>query len=1122
MERRNWKESGSCGAARWGALLLLLVLFIPIAGLMALPVLINSAAVTGWVLQEIEQRTGYRITTESAHVRFRGGPTVEVLKPEIRHGSSPDPFFSADRLEVALQVWPLLEGRFVGTHLVLDRPKVTIRRELSGAWRIGTKPSEDSAAPRRTPLAFLDTARRVLVTGGIVTVVDDSARWFRKAVRIEVSQATIDEDVPGRSASIQMAGEVPQERDRAGFAFSGTLVQSVRDAELPEAAPLLQVDGDLRVYRLDLRHLVSAWTPLEPVSDGLLGSVQGTAHVRLTPRAGGYDLTADDWRADLSDLSFRGMVGITGLGTAGPRLAATVSAAPVTITRLVSQTPAAWIPAEVRTDLLHRAVDGLVTLQSLTVAGPLEAGAPMTITGSAAVRNGRFQLDPRAPVVEDLTATLLYDAQQVRIVGLRARCGPVRVAGHDLLITQWLTTPSFDVRLTGRAPLAGVLEAAGRLEMPAALRDALVQVRQAHGELEIVAHAVGGAAGVGRTPILDLELTAEDAGFEGPWLPMPLDRVRAKVKASSTVLTLEQLDGRMGPVSLTIGGTVTRTAAATLSDIRLSAAVPGAELLPLFGVEELGRVRPAVAGFARLEAVVTGSLEQPRLKGIVDLTPVDVVVPRFVTKAREVPATIAFDIRMSEADTVNLRRLELKLASLRLMGDGAITLSKKMPFAANVRSKTLSVKELPKGLSVGPVTAGTLKGALHLEGNLRDRSSYHAFGQVTLDDGVVISERLKTPLREVFLTLRFDRDRIEVPRWAFRAGDSDVRITGVIDHWTQAPAARLLVESSQINIEQLEPLAEDSREADNGALRPAGWWSNGKLDATVFVDHIYHGRMFVTGLSCRIGWDRGVLTVDRISGDTDDGHVAGRVVMQEDGRRSAHVRTEFRVSGVPVERSLALVADRPILSGWLTTTGKFQGQFVRAAPQIKTLASRRPIQLIVEDGRIYDVPVITKLLSLMNLPALLQGEIDLAERGLPFHKLKLVFAMDHGNLAVKQFLLDSPVLKLSGTGRYDVVADEFDLVVAASPLGSYSRLLKTVPLFGTLFAGDRQGFDTAIFSVKGKAKDPDVRYLPAESFVTGIKGTAQLAFDILVNAISLPKEAFELTEEMIGGNGEES
>ena len=210
-----------------------------------------------------------------------------------------------------------------------------------------------------------------------------------------------------------------------------------------------------------------------------------------------------------------------------------------------------------------------------------------------------------------------------------------------------------------------------------------------------------------------------------------------------------------------------------------------------------------------------------------------------------------------------------------------------------------------------------------------------------------------------------------------------------------------------------------------------------------------------------------------------------------------------------------------MLTGWLTTSGKIQAEFERGVLQPAALTSRQPLQILVQNGRVHHVPVLSTLLSLLNLPAMLEGEVNLEEEGLPFDRLKLAGSIDNGIVHAKQFLLDSPVLKISGTGRYDILADEFDMVLAISPLGSYSAILKRIPLFGQLLSGDRQGFDTAVFELRGSANNPQLRYLPEESLVTGVKGTAQLAFDILVNAITLPQKAFTIVDDEMTGKEEE-
>ena len=239
--------------------------------------------------------------------------------------------------------------------------------------------------------------------------------------------------------------------------------------------------------------------------------------------------------------------------------------------------------------------------------------------------------------------------------------------------------------------------------------------------------------------------------------------------------------------------------------------------------------------------------------------------------------------------------------------------------------------------------------------------------------------------------------------------------------------------------------------------------------------------------------------------------------MREADRRLGRARGSFRVSGVPIQRALSLVQEKPVIAGWLTTSGKVQVDLDSKGVLLGSLSNQRPIQVLVLDGRISNIPVLSELLSVMNLPAVLQGQVDFSKNGLPLNRLKAVFSIENGMISTKEFLLDSPVLKVSATGRYDFLADEFDMVLVTSPLGSYADMLKRIPLFGTLLAGDRQGFDTAIFELKGSAGKPQLKYLPTESFMTGVKGTAQLAFDILVNAITLPEKAYTMMSDEIGG-----
>ena len=102
--------------------------------------------------------------------------------------------------------------------------------------------------------------------------------------------------------------------------------------------------------------------------------------------------------------------------------------------------------------------------------------------------------------------------------------------------------------------------------------------------------------------------------------------------------------------------------------------------------------------------------------------------------------------------------------------------------------------------------------------------------------------------------------------------------------------------------------------------------------------------------------------------------------------------------------------------------------------------------------------------------------------------------------------MDGPILKLRGAGSYNLVQDQLELAVAASPLGSYFNLLRELPLFGLLLDGEEEGIDMALFDVKGPISDPIITPLPLESFAAGLTGFAKLAINVLKNTLNLPAD----------------
>ena len=145
-------------------------------------------------------------------------------------------------------------------------------------------------------------------------------------------------------------------------------------------------------------------------------------------------------------------------------------------------------------------------------------------------------------------------------------------------------------------------------------------------------------------------------------------------------------------------------------------------------------------------------------------------------------------------------------------------------------------------------------------------------------------------------------------------------------------------------------------------------------------------------------------------------------------------------------------------------------------------------------------------MSALSLPALLRGQVDLEKDGFPFDEISAIMVVQDGRVSSDNIIVDSPVVKMTAAGSYDIPTDQLNYVVAVSPLGPYGSLLGRIPLFGKLIKGERKGLATALFDVKGSIHDPQVTYRPLKSFTSGLAGIAKLAVDVLVNIVTLPKE----------------
>lgn len=417
------------------------------------------------------------------------------------------------------------------------------------------------------------------------------------------------------------------------------------------------------------------------------------------PAATGFDLFADEVKAELADVSLQGSGAVRGIGTAQARFSSTLSASPVPAARLLNELPSAWISNPLRAQFTDHAVEGVITLQSLSLDGDLGPDSRPRINGFMTIRNGRFTLSPHYPPVEALSVKMAYDADQLRLTEVRAQCGPVLLTGHDLLITQWLTDPHVDVNIKGVAPVAGLVEMVRRLDEFPLLRDFMTGLEQPTGDVEVIAHVMGRPLSGQPLALVDADLRMQRGGWRSA--SVPVRQVDAHVTVTPTVVAIEHVDGWLGPAAFRTQGAVTMVEGNAYSNVTLVMSTDASEVQSWWADQAGEELVPEMEGTIRLRAAVTGVIGNPRIKGKIDLGQAGIRLQNWFTKPLQAPAAVDFEGQLSRGHRLVIRHVGVGFPPVTISGSGSIDLDGRESFRRMCPPAGLRSAHFPRG---GPGT----------------------------------------------------------------------------------------------------------------------------------------------------------------------------------------------------------------------------------------------------------------------------------------------------------------------------------------------------------------------------------------------------------------------------------
>ena len=1094
--------------------LLLGLLAVLLAAFVLFSVFYDPEALKAHFITQIEQQLGRKIEVGAANLSLFPRIRLDLSDVVIRELDPSRAFFKAKKVELVLRSTPLWRLRVVVKRLYIDQPHVELRRDAGGRWNfLATVPAMDKATKETpeggNPFSLILLIQETTLAGGELSLVDDFRPDGTRSLQLKALDAVMLTGAKEFLVDLRLTAAMPAEQGASSLSLVGKVTRfesPVRSAatSLEGPRPSVQFQGQAEAKNVDIRPMADFFGP-RPVPD-----VQGAANlrstIRLTPGVGGYDLVLSEMALDVGRLSLRGQASLSGLMTAQPTFSLTFSSLPVQLAELLARFPAEWVHPQLATIIADREISGTVEVVSASLTGTTKPELRAALTGEFRLQQGHALVGSDRTPIENVTGVIVAESNRIRITELSGQYGDMVVTGGKATVSFLDAGPWLDLDVAGSMAAADLASFLARTISPGPATKTLTGLREVRGNTAVTFRLAGALSGLGGLKFIGGEVVAQNVSFRSRLLRDPAAEVNGRVIFSPKSIELDGVSGRLGQGRLELQGAIAIEAAPLFKDFHLRASADAAQIL-----RELPALKipdKTLQGIIGAIVDLSGPAAAPRIKAEVELKDAALHFSESLRKPAGSPASLKIEAKLSPMKQLAIERLELHLPPFRLTGKGSLQLGARFAVEASIVSGPASLAGLPPGISLGNLDAGTAELTLDIKGRGTSWKTWQYSGWIALTGGRLRSKELDAPVSDIYLRLQLVRGGADVKRLAFKVKDSDISLSGSIRNWDRAPAITLQVLSSQLDIDLLIPKGERSPVRD--ALEDLA--ASGRLVAMVTIDRGYYKALSLRGLSTQVNIRESTVTLDNLVGEVDGGPFEGRLKVLLPKLKPADVQASFRIRGVRYEKILRLFGDeRRVVTGDLSASGTLQGNGRDPKGTLHSLNGKA--NLSITQGRIYKGTVVTKILTILNLPTLLQGKVDLSKDGMPFDTVSATLTVANGIVTTENFLVDSPVLKITGAGNYDITHDQLNAVTVASPLGSYTKLLQSIPLFGKLFVGERQGFTTAFFEVTGPFKDPQVDYMPLKSFGTGVTGLAQLAFDLLKNTVMLPKELITPSDE---------
>jgi len=1081
------------------AWLVLLPLALLAALLLSLPLILNSADYQALLVREAQAQLGRKVEMKQAHVEVFPHIRMALDDVVIREADGQEEFLSTEHLFLDLRIFPLLKRKVMAKRIALDMPKVKIKRGPDGKLNISDLfAATADTTGFTTPLL----GEEVSIADGEITFEDTYGSATPRTVSFRHVNATIKRT--GVHLGYRFFAAMPQEDGDATITVTGVVARQA----IEEAGAGGRATGRVEAKRVGLARLAPFLND-NMVLRGVQTPVDLAASYEYRWATGTRALDIKNLTATGGGTTIAGSIGLAKLFS--PRMqvrASLLTTTPFKLESLVASIPEEVIQTHSLGFLKERQIAGSVQLVWLQVAWMPEQEHRLTVQGEVDLTGGSAVVGVHHVPLSGVKGRLVLTGDRIVIEHLTGRYGLAEVTEGKGEVTSPSQNPNLSLDIKGKVSAQELAVIVARFAPKSLLPAGPAGLMGLQGEADAVVKLAGPLAKLDQLAV-EWGLEVKDLGFTDRRLSLPFAGLRGGVHSVRRGVGFERLSGHIGKSSVALNGEI-----AVQSDdkahyaLTVSGQADAKEALGVF-VREASKtfVADGVAGFGFSVLGRTGELHSI---GRVDVRQTGITHAVGVRKPIGIPGALEFDLFWEPGRSLKVRRLMVEIPPLSVHTKGLLTFSEPGRFELDVKVPAFSFKALPKGLLVSKtsLTAGMFQTSFVATGLLDNWRAAKLNGQAEGKQLRLKLEGMSAPIEDFSLHISFEDDHIAIDRGTLRIADSRINAIGDIRGWRGVPRIQAVVESPSLDLALLIP--EGERSPVRGAMEAIS--GNAKLAATASVKHARYRGVPFDEVQATVNGADGVLVVDPITGRTGTGTLAGQARIALPQGKPASVETSLHLQGIAVEPVFqAFGIKEPPFTGVLKLDGAISGNGNDPRGTARTLNGN--VRVVVEKGYFQRLSATAKVVRLLDLPRLLAGKAEVSEKGMPFDCMSGRVVVKNGIAEIQDYRLDSQIMKMTAAGTYDIPNDRYNMVMVVTPFGSYESILQSIPLFGKLFAGEREGFSTAFFEVKGPLTDPQVTWQPIKSVGSGLTGLAQLAFDVMKNFILLPKEVIAPSEK---------